>query len=149
MTQDTAIFSRRQGLLVRAMTLMHHESDDNEVTESSTSAHVSIADSSRRAVIHKTVVASTSILFYTTIACTKTSNPALAASSTIKPEDSYQGLLKAREELITAAKKYLANRDFDGMRTFLAEDALNINNYESNAQVSGLVFILLSMKMSL
>lgn len=137
-TQDTATCSRQQGRLMEVMALMHHEGDDNEITESA-SSDVSI-DSSRRAIIHKTVVASISFLFYTTISCTKTSNQALAAS-TIKPEDAYQGLLKAREELIMAAKKYLPSRDFDGMRTFLAEEAVNVNNYESNAQVSGQVSI--------
>ena len=63
-------------------------------------------------------------------------NPALAASTSIKPNDGYQGLLKAREELVAAAKTYLPNRDYDGMRTFLAEEAVNMNNYESNALVS-------------
>ena len=62
-------------------------------------------------------------------------SPVYAASS-VKPDDAYQGLLKGREELITAAKTYLPKRDFEGMRDYLEDKAINMNNFEANAQVS-------------
>ena len=42
-------------------------------------------------------------------------------------------LVKARQELNTASE-YVPKRDWDGLRTYLTDDAINMNNYEANAQ---------------
>lgn len=60
-------------------------------------------------------------------------SPAFAKG--IKPDSAYAGLVKGREELITAAKTYFPKGDSEGLREFLNSDgAANINNYEANAQ---------------
>lgn len=45
----------------------------------------------------------------------------------------FDNLLKARIELVTAAKNYLVKGDYTGMREYL-ETANNMNSYEENAQ---------------
>lgn len=51
----------------------------------------------------------------------------------IKPEAAFQSLKDAQQELITAAKTYLPTRDLEGMRSYLNENAVNMNAYEANA----------------
>lgn len=58
------------------------------------------------------------------------SSPAFAKAS---PEMAFDNLLKARIELVTAAKNYLVKGDYTGMREYL-ETANNMNSYEENAQ---------------
>ena len=60
-------------------------------------------------------------------------NPAQAKG--ISPDTAFANLIKAREELITAAKKYIPTRDYAGLRNFLEEEAANMNNFEANSQV--------------
>jgi hypothetical protein len=60
-------------------------------------------------------------------------NPAGAKG--IKPDAAFESLVKAREELFTAANTYIPNGDYDGLRAYLADEAMNINNYEKNAQI--------------
>jgi hypothetical protein len=60
-----------------------------------------------------------------------TNQPALAKG--IKPEAAFQSLKDAQQELITAAKAYLPTRDFEGMRSYLNEKAVNMNAFEANA----------------
>jgi len=57
------------------------------------------------------------------------------AKVSIKPDGAFNSLLKAREELQTVSKEFLSNKDYEGMREFLRDGALNINNYEENANV--------------
>ena len=61
-------------------------------------------------------------------------SPAQAKVS-IKPDGAFQGLVKAREELQGMSKTYIATKDYDGLRDYLADPSLNINNYEENAGV--------------
>jgi hypothetical protein len=57
------------------------------------------------------------------------------AAKSISPDEAYDNLVKGRDELIAAAKKYLPSRDMDGLRDYLEDEATNINNYEGNAQI--------------
>lgn len=56
------------------------------------------------------------------------------AASKIPPDTAYQNLLKARDELVVAAKKYLPTKDYEGLHDYLEDEAANINNFEANAQ---------------
>jgi hypothetical protein len=92
--------------MLRIFALINRKSYDMEITEStSSSVHVACSiDCSRRAVMHKSLA---TLVSTTLLTCTETNiSPAMAASSrsSIKPDDAYQGLLKARQELVTAAK---------------------------------------------
>ena len=51
----------------------------------------------------------------------------------LRPDDAYASLVKARQELNVAGETYLSKKDWDGLRTYLTEDATNMNNYEVNA----------------
>lgn len=55
--------------------------------------------------------------------------------TSIKPDAAFQSLVNAREELNTASKQYLSNKDYEGMKDYLSNPSLNINNYEENAGV--------------
>mmetsp|Transcript_4581 Transcript_4581/g.5966 ORF Transcript_4581/g.5966 Transcript_4581/m.5966 type:complete len:213 (+) Transcript_4581:69-707(+) len=57
------------------------------------------------------------------------------AKVSIKPDAAFANLVKAREELMYASKTYIPKEDYDGLRTYFADAALNINNYEDNANV--------------
>jgi hypothetical protein len=52
-------------------------------------------------------------------------------SRKIKPQDAFDGLLKARQELEQAQTMFLPKKDYDGLRDYLAQ-AENINNFEPN-----------------
>jgi hypothetical protein len=56
------------------------------------------------------------------------------AKVSIKPNAAFKSLVDARAEL-TASKKFLATKDYEGMKDFLSDSSLNINNYEENASV--------------
>lgn len=84
---------------------------------------------SRRTAVAKPA-ACVSLFWASTLAM---SRPAQAAKTT--PDEAFANLILAREELITAAKRYLPKRDFEGMREFLANEATNINNFEANSLV--------------
>mmetsp|Transcript_22379 Transcript_22379/g.48168 ORF Transcript_22379/g.48168 Transcript_22379/m.48168 type:complete len:226 (+) Transcript_22379:75-752(+) len=62
-------------------------------------------------------------------------SPALAKAPKIKPDEAFANLVKAREELSVANNNFILKRDIDGLRQYLADDAVNINNYEENAGV--------------
>lgn len=55
------------------------------------------------------------------------------AKVSIKPDAAFKGLVKAREELQAIPKTFLASQDYDGLRDYLADGSLSINNYEENA----------------
>ena len=57
------------------------------------------------------------------------------AKTSIKPDAAFQSLVDAREELNTASTQYLSKKDYDGMKDYLSNPSLNINNYEENAGV--------------
>jgi len=54
-----------------------------------------------------------------------------ASSTKVKKQAAFEGIVKAREELQQAQKKYLQKKDYDGLRDYL-ENAENINNFEPN-----------------
>ena len=60
-------------------------------------------------------------------------NPPPSPAAKLRPDDAYASLVKARQELQTAGD-YLPKKDWSGLRSFLDDDAVNMNNYESNAQ---------------
>jgi hypothetical protein len=82
----------------------------------------------RRTVL-KTI---TSVPFAWIFQASTTNQPALATKG-IKPEAAFQSFKDAQRELVTAAKTYLPTRDFEGMRSYLNEDAVNMNAFETNA----------------
>ena len=51
----------------------------------------------------------------------------------IKPDDAFASLVKARKELQAVGETYLPKRDWEGLRTYLEQDAVNLNAYEANA----------------
>ena len=51
----------------------------------------------------------------------------------IKPDEAFASLVKARKELQTAGETYLPKRDWEGLRSYLEQDAVNLNAYEANA----------------
>ena len=53
----------------------------------------------------------------------------------VSPDTAFANLLKAKQELITAAKAYIPTRDYAGMREFFEEEATNMNNFEANSRV--------------
>jgi hypothetical protein len=57
------------------------------------------------------------------------------AKISVKPGAAFENLVKAREELALASEKYLTKKDYEGMREYFADESLNINNYEDNANV--------------
>jgi len=84
-----------------------------------------VVDSSRR---HALAIMTTAIPSIWTVQ----TPPSLAAK--LRPDDAYANLVKARAELQLAGKTYLPARDWEGLRTYLAEGATNMNAYEANAQ---------------
>lgn len=56
-----------------------------------------------------------------------------ALAGKIKPDDAFASLVKARKELQTLGETYLPKRDWEGLRTYLEQDAVNLNAYEANA----------------
>ena len=56
-----------------------------------------------------------------------------ADAGKIKPDDAFASLVKARKELQTVGETYLPKRDWEGLRTYLEQDAVNLNAYEANA----------------
>ena len=63
-----------------------------------------------------------------------TINTGISSAAKLRPDDAYANLVKAREELNVAGEKFLSKRDWEGLRTYLSDEAVNMNNYESNAQ---------------
>lgn len=73
-------------------------------------------------------------LAFTPFAWIRVGGVGQAAAKGIKPDVAFDNLLKAREELLVAAKTYLLDKkDYDGLRAYLFDEATNINNFESNA----------------
>ena len=58
----------------------------------------------------------------------------LAANAKLDPDEAYLNLRAAREELVAAGRTYFPKKDLEGLRDYLNNEDLNINNYESNAQ---------------
>ena len=56
-----------------------------------------------------------------------------SAKVIIKPDAAFRSLVKSREELEYASKNFLINKDYDGMRDYLSDSSLSMNNYEDNA----------------
>jgi len=52
----------------------------------------------------------------------------------INPQTAFNSLLKAQDELRIAAREYLVKGDYEGLRTYLLEEASNMNQFEMNAQ---------------
>lgn len=63
-----------------------------------------------------------------------TINADISSAAKLRPDDAYANLVKAREELNVAGEKFVSKRDWEGLRTYLSDEAVNMNNYESNAQ---------------
>lgn len=63
-----------------------------------------------------------------------TINAGITNAAKLRPDGAYANLVKAREELTVAGEKYASKRDWEGLRTYLSDGAVNMNNYESNAQ---------------
>jgi len=57
------------------------------------------------------------------------------AKISIKPDAAFQSLIAARQELNTVSTQYLSKQDYEGMKDYLSDPSLNINNYEENAGV--------------
>lgn len=55
-----------------------------------------------------------------------------AYAKTIKPTEAFQNLLTARNEL-KEAKYLIASQDIEGLKEYLSDASLKINNYEENA----------------
>jgi len=53
--------------------------------------------------------------------------------SSVTPENAFVSIVKSREELQSMSKKFLPSKNFKGMREYLADETLNINRYEENA----------------
>ena len=51
----------------------------------------------------------------------------------VKPDTAFRTLVQSREELEYVKKTFLVNKDYDGMRDYLSDSSLNVNNYEENA----------------
>eukprot|EP00579_Thalassiosira_antarctica_P018487 CAMPEP_0201946232 /NCGR_PEP_ID=MMETSP0903-20130614/54315_1 /ASSEMBLY_ACC=CAM_ASM_000552 /TAXON_ID=420261 /ORGANISM="Thalassiosira antarctica, Strain CCMP982" /LENGTH=287 /DNA_ID=CAMNT_0048489327 /DNA_START=182 /DNA_END=1045 /DNA_ORIENTATION=- len=58
--------------------------------------------------------------------------PSFAAK--LRPDDAYASLVKARQELQVASDRYLPKKDWEGLRTYLTDEAVNMNNYDVSAQ---------------
>jgi hypothetical protein len=54
-------------------------------------------------------------------------------ATTADPLIALEGLIKAKEELLVAKNDYLKKNDFEGLREYLAEKAVNMNAFEGNA----------------
>ena len=55
-----------------------------------------------------------------------------AYAKTIKPNEAFQNLITARNEL-KEAKYLIASQDIEGLKEYLSDTSLKINNYEENA----------------
>ncbi|GFH55858.1 hypothetical protein CTEN210_12334 [Chaetoceros tenuissimus] len=55
-----------------------------------------------------------------------------AYAKTIKPNEAFQNLITARNEL-KEAKYLIASQDIEGLKEYLSDASLKINNYEENA----------------
>lgn len=86
-------------------------------------SHAVVDDSRRRALT----------IITTTLPSIWASHAATSFAAKLRPDDAYASLVKAQKELQQAGT-YLPKRDWDGLRTYLAEDAVNMNLYEANAQ---------------
>ena len=69
------------------------------------------------------------------IICSQTNIQIAQAKVNIKPDAAFKSLVTAREELNSISKEYLSTKDYDGMKDYLSNPSLNINNYEENAGV--------------
>lgn len=56
-----------------------------------------------------------------------------SAKVMVKPDTAFRTLVQSREELEYVKKTFLVNKDYDGMRDYLSDSSLNVNNYEENA----------------
>jgi len=54
-------------------------------------------------------------------------------ATTADPLKALEGLVKAKEELLVAKNDYLKKKDFEGLREYLSEKAVNMNAFEGNA----------------
>lgn len=113
--------------LRRAKPIEHDTSDHSPVVEDESTCTVS-----RRLALHDLVVMP--LLFFVPTMTTSPPHALAAAKQSIKPDMAFAGILKAREELITAAQTYLPKRDFEGLRMFFIDNASNLKNFEANSQ---------------
>ena len=91
-----------------------------------------VALSSRRSIINQFVTATAGTI------ATITLSPldicyAASPKQVIDPDTAYLNLRKAREELVVAGRNYFPKRDWDGLREYLSNEDMNINNYDANA----------------
>lgn len=82
----------------------------------------------RRDAIRQAISATLPLLVWAQ-SCT----PVMAKTPSVDPDTAFENLLKARGELIYAAKTFISKQDAEGLREYLNEEAININNYEINS----------------
>mmetsp|Transcript_14482 Transcript_14482/g.31412 ORF Transcript_14482/g.31412 Transcript_14482/m.31412 type:complete len:216 (+) Transcript_14482:160-807(+) len=70
----------------------------------------------------------------TTLPSVWASHAATSFAAKLRPDDAFASLVKAQKELQVAGADYLPKKDWDGLRAYLAEEAVNMNSYDANAQ---------------
>jgi hypothetical protein len=98
------------------------------LTRSSGAFQPSATTTSRREALSKIVATVTTVPPFWAL-----QSEASLAATKIRPDDAFASLVQARKELQTAGETYLPKRDWDGLRTYLEEEATNLNAYEANA----------------
>jgi hypothetical protein len=68
------------------------------------------------------------------LACTTSDAAYAKAGGRISPEEAYQRLVGAREELIAASKEYIAKRDAKGMKRLVTDPDSNVNRMDASMQ---------------
>jgi hypothetical protein len=94
----------------------------------------------RRAILRQTTTTAVATAIWlastTTITTPDAAAAAYAKASSISPEEAYQRLLGAREELLTAAKENVSKRDVKGMKQLLVTNRnANVNRMDASMQV--------------
>jgi hypothetical protein len=87
----------------------------------------------RRAFLASTA-RTTAVMTTFALACTTSDAAYAKAGGRISPEEAYQRLLGAREELIAASKEYIAKRDVKGLKSFLTDPDSNVNRMDTSMQ---------------
>lgn len=106
------------------MGILLSNSDSSDFSELD---HLASGQSSRRAALIQGVALSTCVPAMLLL-------QPLAANAKLDPDTAYLNLRAAREELVVAGRTYFPKKDLEGLRDFLNNEDLNLNNYESNAQ---------------
>jgi hypothetical protein len=89
----------------------------------------------RRAFLASTARTTTAAVMTTfALACTTSDAAYAKAGGRISPEEAYQRLVGAREELIAASKEYIAKRDAKGMKKLVTDPNSNVNRMDVSMQ---------------